>query len=114
MIRKFLKTKLLLSNVNILILRISSFPTAKKVPNNSATLMQITPVPVLPEVLGFAFLSFLNADLVPGIDLILRTVHLEQAIADSDIVVTGEVLLTIRLQWKSTGRSRTPRKKIRS
>lgn len=40
--------------------------------------------------LGFAFLSFLNADLVPGIDLILRTVHLEQAIADSDIVVTGE------------------------
>ena len=40
--------------------------------------------------LGFAFLSFLNTDLVPGIDLILRTVHLEQAIADSDIVVTGE------------------------
>lgn len=40
--------------------------------------------------LGFAFLSYLNAQLTPGIDLILNTVHLESALKDADYVVTGE------------------------
>ncbi len=40
--------------------------------------------------LGFAFLSYLNAELTPGIDLILDAVKLEQELADADIVVTGE------------------------
>lgn len=40
--------------------------------------------------LGFAFLGFLNAKLVPGIDLILDAVRLEQELANVDIVVTGE------------------------
>lgn len=40
--------------------------------------------------LGFAFLSYLNATLVPGIDLILDAIHLEKEIQDADVVVTGE------------------------
>lgn len=40
--------------------------------------------------LGFAFLSYLNARLTPGIDLILDAVKLEDELADADIVVTGE------------------------
>ena len=40
--------------------------------------------------LGFAFMSYLNAVLDPGIDLILRKTRLEEAIIDADIVVTGE------------------------
>ncbi|MEJ8734964.1 MULTISPECIES: glycerate kinase family protein [Mediterraneibacter] len=40
--------------------------------------------------LGFAFLSFLNASLVPGVELILDVIHLEEDIKDADIVVTGE------------------------
>lgn len=40
--------------------------------------------------LGFAFLSFLPAILQPGIDLVLRTVGLEEELKDADIVVTGE------------------------
>lgn len=40
--------------------------------------------------LGFAFRSFLNGNLTPGIDLILNLVDLEKEIIDSDIVVTGE------------------------
>ena len=40
--------------------------------------------------LGFAFKSFLNAELVPGVDLILNETRLEDFIRDSDIVVTGE------------------------
>lgn len=40
--------------------------------------------------LGFAFLSFLNADLLPGIDLILQAVGLEEELKDADIVITGE------------------------
>lgn len=40
--------------------------------------------------LGFAFLSFLNAQLTPGIDLILNAVKLEEELKDADIVVTGE------------------------
>ena len=40
--------------------------------------------------LGFAFKAFLNAELVPGIDLILNETHLEDFIRDADIVITGE------------------------
>ncbi|MGN1267099.1 MAG: glycerate kinase [Dorea sp.] len=40
--------------------------------------------------LGFAFLSYLNAELTPGIELILDAVKLEAELKDADIVVTGE------------------------
>lgn len=40
--------------------------------------------------LGFAFLSFLNASLTPGIELILKATGLESELSDADIVVTGE------------------------
>ena len=40
--------------------------------------------------LGFAFLSYLNASLTPGIDLILNAVELEKELVDADVVVTGE------------------------
>lgn len=40
--------------------------------------------------LGFAFLSFLNANLSPGIELILDAVGLEKELEDADIVITGE------------------------
>lgn len=40
--------------------------------------------------LGFAFLSYLHADLAPGIDLILKAINLEEDLKSADIVVTGE------------------------
>lgn len=40
--------------------------------------------------LGFALLSYLNADLTPGVKLILDAIDLESDIKDADIVVTGE------------------------
>ncbi|WP_346707399.1 glycerate kinase [Massilistercora timonensis] len=40
--------------------------------------------------LGFAFLSYLKAALVPGIDLILNAIRLEEELSDADVVVTGE------------------------
>lgn len=40
--------------------------------------------------LGFAFLSYLNSRLIPGISLILDAVSLETVLADTDIVITGE------------------------
>lgn len=40
--------------------------------------------------IGFAFLSFLNASLVSGIELILDELPLENAIRDADLVITGE------------------------
>ncbi len=40
--------------------------------------------------LGFAFLSFLNARLESGINLILEEIRLEEDVRDADIVVTGE------------------------
>ena len=40
--------------------------------------------------MGFAFLSYLHAELLPGIQLILDAVKLEDEIKDADIVVTGE------------------------
>lgn len=40
--------------------------------------------------LGFAFLTYLNAKLESGIDLILREIKLEEEIKDADLVITGE------------------------
>ncbi|HAX52210.1 glycerate kinase [Muricomes intestini] len=40
--------------------------------------------------LGFALLSYLNARLIPGIELILDAVRLQDALKDADIAVTGE------------------------
>ena len=40
--------------------------------------------------IGFAFLSYTNASLVPGIDLILAETKLEDYIKDADVVITGE------------------------
>lgn len=40
--------------------------------------------------LGFAFLSYLKAALIPGIDLILEAIRLEEELSDADVVVTGE------------------------
>ena len=40
--------------------------------------------------LGFAFLSFLGAELSPGIDLILNAVGLEDELEGADVVITGE------------------------
>lgn len=40
--------------------------------------------------LGFALLSFLDAELTPGIRLILDAVGLEEELKDADVVITGE------------------------
>lgn len=40
--------------------------------------------------LGFAFLSYIGAELIPGIDLILNAVNLENELKNADIAVTGE------------------------
>lgn len=40
--------------------------------------------------LGFALRTFLNADLKPGIDVVINQTGIETAIRDADIVVTGE------------------------
>ena len=40
--------------------------------------------------MGFAFLSYLNAELTPGVELILNAISLEEEIKDADIVITGE------------------------
>ena len=40
--------------------------------------------------LGFGLLAFLGAKLVPGFDLIARTLHLQKRICGADLVITGE------------------------
>lgn len=40
--------------------------------------------------LGYAFLSYLNAELESGVDLVIKETELEKYIQDTDIVVTGE------------------------
>ena len=40
--------------------------------------------------LGFAFLSYLNGQLTPGVELIMQVTELEKEMTDADIVVTGE------------------------
>lgn len=40
--------------------------------------------------LGFALITFLNASLESGIDIVMKQVNLEAEIKDSDLVITGE------------------------
>ena len=40
--------------------------------------------------LGFAFQAFLQGKLEPGIDIVLETIALEEALLDADLVITGE------------------------
>ena len=40
--------------------------------------------------LGGAFLAFLNAELKPGIELLLRTLKFDEKIKDADLIITGE------------------------
>lgn len=40
--------------------------------------------------LGFALLSYLNAELMPGIDLILQILNFGEDLKDADILITGE------------------------
>jgi len=40
--------------------------------------------------LGFAFLSFLNGELLPGIELVLDAVEMEKAMEGAELVFTGE------------------------
>lgn len=40
--------------------------------------------------LGYAFLSYLEGELQPGIDLVMEAVDMEQAIQQADLVFTGE------------------------
>ena len=40
--------------------------------------------------MGFAFLSYLNATLEPGIEMMIRETNLEEHIKKADIVITGE------------------------
>lgn len=40
--------------------------------------------------MGFAFLAFTNAELKPGISLVLQETGLEGEIRDADLVITGE------------------------
>ena len=40
--------------------------------------------------LGYAFKTFLGAELVPGVDLILGETRLEDAVRGADVVITGE------------------------
>lgn len=40
--------------------------------------------------LGFAFLTFMNAVLCSGVDIVLRETHFEEYVKDSDMIITGE------------------------
>lgn len=40
--------------------------------------------------LGFAFVSFLNSELLRGFDIISKTIKLEEKIQNADIIITGE------------------------
>lgn len=43
--------------------------------------------------MGFAFSGYLDAELVPGIELILKVVGMDETVRDCDIVITGEGML---------------------
>lgn len=40
--------------------------------------------------LGFAFLAFMNGKLIPGVDLVLDVIELDEELKNADIVITGE------------------------
>ncbi len=46
--------------------------------------------------LGFAFMSFLNGELLPGADIIIRQTELEDCIKTADVVITGEGRLDLQ------------------
>lgn len=46
--------------------------------------------------MGFAFISYLEARLVPGIELILDVIHFCENVKDADIVITGEGRLDLQ------------------
>lgn len=46
--------------------------------------------------LGFAFLTFLDGSLRPGIDMVLDTLRFDDHIADADLVITGEGRLDLQ------------------
>lgn len=48
--------------------------------------------------LGFAFLTFLKAELNPGIETILDLIQFDKKIQDTDLVITGEG----RMDWQSS------------
>ena len=61
--------------------------------NNTAHDFSIYPGAGAAGGLGFAFLSYLNADLIPGVELILDVTNLEQDFAETTspvIAITGE------------------------
>ena len=60
--------------------------TKKEIPTADATI----PGTGAAGGLGFAFLSYLNATLVSGIELIIQETGLENHIKDADFVITGE------------------------
>lgn len=40
--------------------------------------------------LGYAFLQYMDAECVPGIELLLDTIHFSEIVKDADLVITGE------------------------
>ena len=40
--------------------------------------------------LGYAFLQYLNAKSMSGIQLLLNTIHFKELVADADLIITGE------------------------
>lgn len=53
--------------------------------------------------LGFAFLSFLNASLKPGVDMVLDAIQFDDIIKEADLVITGEGKID-----KQTSMGKTP------
>jgi glycerate kinase len=48
--------------------------------------------------LGFALMTFLNAELKPGIEVVLDMLHFDEKLKDADLVITGEG----RMDWQSS------------
>lgn len=49
--------------------------------------------------LGYSFLAFFNAKLLPGIDIVMKEINLETHIKDADFVITGEGVLITKRPW---------------
>ncbi len=52
--------------------------------------------------LGFAFISFLNAKLIKGIDIVINETTLEDHIKNSDLIITGEGKIDIQTSFGKT------------
>ena len=58
--------------------------------------------------MGYAIVTGLNGKLVTGFDAVSRTVHLEEAIQEADIIFTGEGKMeSSDFIWKDTNRCLT-------